>query len=197
VSRVNVAHEKGPAADPIESLGRLALLESHRPRLAHWVRKWLGMRADAWIGVEDILQDVLWSAWRTQAMVRSDDPNVVRSWLFRIARNRVREHARRHARRNERRGLEMEERGAALEELADRDCACPEIVAEAHTVTRAAIGSLVHLDGAERMALVLRELLDAPWETTAFLLERPSYRAARSAIARARSSLDRAPLERA
>jgi len=68
---------------------RNRLFERERARLMIWVRGQLSRKLRAKYEPDDVVQEVLLAAHRSLADLRTQTTAAFRSWLFRIARNRI------------------------------------------------------------------------------------------------------------
>lgn len=161
-------------------------LDAHRPALLRHCYRMLGSFADA----EDIVQDVLLSAWKARATYAGTAP--VEHWLMRIATNAcLNELARR-----KRRGLPQLERAAAtgfdhIEQLEFADWLTPAADAALETreaVALALLALLQRLPPRQRAVLILRDVLGFAASEAARILGF-TEESVTSALKRARATL--------
>lgn len=170
------------------------LLERLRPELLAAVGRWIGPGAGHLGGAaEDVVQDACLRAFRARHRLRAGTAAAFRAWVRRIAWNRLLDlwQERREQQRALGRRRELGEARAELDTALAAGPAPdhPELeLAEQRAWLRA---GLRRLGAEERLVLLLRELLQLPWETTAHLLGRPSVKAARSLHARTCAKVER------
>jgi len=161
-------------------------LAAHRPQLLRHCYRMLGSFADA----EDVVQDVLVSAWKARASFSGDVPVV--HWLMRIATNTcLNELAKR-----KRRSLPALERepGTTIDEIEQVEAAtwitpAPERVLETReSVALAFIALLQRLPPRQRATLLLKDVVGWSAEEIAATLDL-SVSATNSALHRAREAI--------
>lgn len=161
-------------------------IAAHRPELLRHCYRMLGSFADA----EDLVQDVLVSAWNARAQYRGDVPLV--HWLMRIATNRCLD----EIARQRRRGLPTFDRPSQASfdhierlESADWITPAPDSVLETReSVALAFIALLQRLPPKQRAALLLKDVVGWSADEIADALEL-SLPSLNSALHRARESL--------
>jgi len=162
-------------------------LDAHRPALLRHCYRMLGSFADA----EDVVQDVLLSAWKARASYAGTAP--VEHWLMRIATNAcLNELARR-----KRRGLPQLDRKAAIgfeliERLEDADWITPAADAALETreaVALAFLALLQRLPPRQRAVLLLKDVVGWSAAEIAEALEL-SLASVNSALHRARETIE-------
>lgn len=144
----------------------------YEPRLLAYVRRMLGgAAADA----EDVVQDVLLSAYRTLAA--SERPIAVKPWLYRVAHNRAIDHLRRPA----------PELGEiyAVNRTADGD---PAEQTERRERLLRLVAAIGELPDQQRSALLLREMEGLSYADVAVALD-TTVPAVKSLLVRARMGL--------
>ena len=159
---------------------------AHRPELLRHCYRMLGSFADA----EDVVQEVLLSAWNAREQYRGDVP--VAHWLMRIATNRCLD----EIARRKRRGLPQLEREPAASydhveqlEAADWITPAPDDALESREgVALAFIALLQRLPPKQRAAVLLKDVVGWSAEEIAEALEL-SVSSTNSALHRARESL--------
>ena len=135
---------------------------------------------------EDVFQESVLVALRTQEPLQLGDDNEVRRWFLAISRNVVRNAARQARRRvgTERHASSGESGESARSILTDPDGASG---AEWRDVVAKCLWALP-MDAC--MAIITRDVLGASWSIVAKLLDRPSEEAGRKFHARSREKLE-------
>lgn len=174
------------------------LLDRLRPELLAAVESWIGPGVGRLrVAAEDVVQDACLRAFRARHRLRAGTGAGFRAWVRRIARNRLFDLWQEG--REEQRALgtkqELEE-GEELETVLP--ARTPSSLGDLELAERRARlrAGLQRLGAEERLVLLLRELLELPWKTTAHLLGRPSVKAARSLHARTCAKVERSPAAR-
>lgn len=156
-----------------------ALLERYRPRLQRWARSRLG-RARDMADTEDIVQDVLVSAFKNLGSFEQRGEWALQGYLRRAVRNRI---------LNEVEKLRSRPaRGEVPEDLLSRAPSPLEQAVGAEFMARYD-AALEQLPEPDREALVARLELGCSFKEIAFLLEKPSADAARMTVNRALEQL--------
>jgi RNA polymerase sigma factor (sigma-70 family) len=156
-----------------------ALLERYRPRLHRWARSRLG-RARDMADTEDIVQEVLVSAFKNLGTFQPRGEWALQGYLRRAVRNRI---------LNEVEKLRSRPlRGEVPEDLQSRAPSPLEQAVGAEFVARYD-AALERLPEPEREALVARLELGCSFKEIALMLEKPSADAARMAVNRALEQL--------
>jgi DNA-directed RNA polymerase specialized sigma24 family protein len=162
------------------------LVERFRLEFVRTVRTIVGSGARARVEAEDVVQDSVLTALRSIQDLRSSDLRGFRAWFLAIARHRVlvfQKHQRMRVR--PRRQTPLPPSHLALQDPSDLEHMAPG--AEASMVeenTAPAEFEAVKPD--HRVSVVLHEIFDSSWDTSAFLLNRPTREAARQVHLRAR-----------
>ena len=152
-----------------------ALIERYRPRLRRWVSGRLGYARDM-ADTDDIVQDVLISAFRNIHTFENRGEWALQGYLRRAIKNRL---------MAELEKFQTRPRRQALSET---------VVSPAKSPLEEAVGAeflarydaaLEQLPEAEREALIARLELGCSYKEVAFLLEKPSADAARMTVNRA------------
>ena len=68
-------------------------LERIRPQLERWIASRLGPKIRSRLDVEDVLQEVLFAAWRSIGDSSFQSAGQFHAWVFKIAQNRIRDAA--------------------------------------------------------------------------------------------------------
>jgi RNA polymerase sigma factor (sigma-70 family) len=194
--------EVPPAVPPGELLTRArrgdlsalsALIERLRRELVQAVRSIAGRALSTRIEPEDVFQEAVVEALDSITDLRASDLRGFRAWFLGIARNRIFFFAKRErARVRPRTATALPASQILLHDpgaFEERCGAEPrgESVHEHGSERRPAGGA----PGDQRLALILREMFRARWNTVAFVLARPSDEAARQVHLRARRRVTR------
>ena len=174
---------EAPPRDPFDWYARNA-----RSALLSRVRRRFGSHLRRALDPEDLVQESLVTALRTTRGRWRDSPSALVVFLRRIAELRLRHEGRRAG---VRRALQLPDEGEPHE------WAAPDAREHLGPGSGMPLGRWLttetRLRGDHRWSLFLREWMGSPWDTQAFLLDRPTAWAVRSLHRRARAELvDRA-----
>lgn len=153
-----------------------AFVQRERGLLLAHIRGRLGRRLREIVEAEDVLQDVAISAIQALPRFRAESRAQLRAWLNTLIRHRIISLARqaRARDRSRSRAALPAERVDALGECSGDEIALADepsgSLSERREDARRALARLDGLSADERLAVVARDLLGLPLDTTAFLL---------------------------
>ena len=163
------------------------LIEEQRPGLVRSIQTMMARPLRRYLEPEDVFQDAALAGIESITRLEARDLPGFRSWFLGIARNRVRLARERirdktHPRKNTPIPASRLAYQAPndLEHIADPSQATPT------PETGPVLARLSELRSEQRLALLLRDVFGASWDTVAFVLERPTEMAARQVHRRAR-----------
>lgn len=154
-----------------------SLIRATQDRVLQRIGRRLSSELSRQVDVEDILQQACLSAWQHFDHKAGWQPRAFAAWILRFAEHEILNASRRRS-MNRLESIEL----AADNGPAEMDDCVANHQFQTESISR---------DG--KHAVAMRSLLDAPWVTVAFVLDRPNSSATRKLLGRARQRMQRSP----